>query len=319
MSQPIGKIRCHGCSFEGAIARRQITLRYSLPDGTIVYGYRATGWCSTCECIRDVESPLDVPELRIELAATQPQRGVASFFVRAVDRALGGTEPEDQGERRRLEALIHLAEQRRSPPRCLTCGQTAITLLVFEDTGTCSQFTHSCGGHLYQLPTDPKAPRFSYKPEEIPLDSEGNRLDRKVDHFDDLLAFLVIEWEFKRHYAEAFLNAYRSSISKLHEEGLGRLEKSVDLSDPANRLLRYRTPDPRSFAVVTQAYIAFVNDLQHGSHKDTPVELAIFAVLITGADLLKDLNPSLASRFTSDNPLDFKFVFPVFNDGSSDA
>lgn len=75
----------------------------------------------------------------------------------------------------------------------------------------------------------------------------------KPDHFTPLLEYLVEHWQMKTRYASAFLSAYRADISILHEQGLKRLESSIDFSKPENRLLAYQMPDPRDFALVGQA------------------------------------------------------------------
>jgi hypothetical protein len=178
MSIRSGQIRCHGCCYEGELQRRSVTLHYSLPDGTSAVGFRAFVWCRRCNSLRDAEQPIDAPALRAGIGALNPKRSLGAFFKGAVDRALGGTAEDTQAERQRLTALLMVAELRNSLPRCLTCGGTSINPVSFDEQGNSPAFTHDCGGHLYILPPDPDAPRFFYKPEIIPLDVEGNRLDK---------------------------------------------------------------------------------------------------------------------------------------------
>lgn len=300
MSVPAGKVRCHGCDYEGVVQHRPITLQYALPDGKSVQGYREFGWCSVCDEIRDIEAKLDTTALNAQLQALAPQRGLGGMFKGAVDRALGGGSEARLEDRERLQGLLRVAQTRKSPQRCLNCGSTSVLRLAFDDTGNCQNFQHCCGGHLYRLPTDPDAPRFSYKPEIIPLDVDGNRLDRTVDYREEFLSYLVDDWQFRGEYAQAFLNVYGPDLSRLHEQGLRRLEASFDLSKPEIRLLAAEMPDPRAFALVSQACTGYANDLQKGKHRGTPVEIAIWAILWNRSDLLGTLNPELA-KYIDDN------------------
>lgn len=77
-----------------------------------------------------------------------------------------------------LKELLRVAESRRSPPRCLTCGSSFAVKLSFDDSGVCQNVPHTCGGRLTLRPADPGAPRFAYRPEVVQLDPEGNRLDK---------------------------------------------------------------------------------------------------------------------------------------------
>lgn len=175
MSLQARHIQCHGCDFQGIIQPRPITLRYILPDENIVERHRAFGWCSACSLIRDVEAPLDANEIRKELEIQSLKQVPASRLKSAIDRILGINPHEDQVELQQLEKLLRLAEIRRSPPRCLTCGETTVTHLHFDNEGT-SSFTHSCGSRLFQVSADPDTPRFSYRPEVILLNIEGQRI-----------------------------------------------------------------------------------------------------------------------------------------------
>ena len=159
--------------------RRSITLRYKLHSGEIVDNHRMFGWCASCNGIRDVEARLDPNAIRVEISELSPKRQtLGGLFKKAIDRALGGNPNDDQGELQRLGALLRLAEKRRTPPHCLTCGGTSIAHLKFDDAGTSSTYVHTCGSRLYQVPADPDAPRFSYRPEIVLLDAEGRRIQQ---------------------------------------------------------------------------------------------------------------------------------------------
>lgn len=180
MSVPVGQIRCHGCDFEGVLQHRSVTLRYMLADGSSVDGYREFGWCKRCNGIRDIEQQFAVPQLQSELHSRNSRRPRGLFG--AIYRALGGNSNDDDAEVQHLNGLLRVAKIRKSNPRCLTCGSDGTVPLQFDDSGNCVSLRHSCGGTLYRLPSDPNAPYFSYAPEIIPLDVEGNRLDRTPDH-----------------------------------------------------------------------------------------------------------------------------------------
>lgn len=122
---------------------------------------------------------------------------------------------------------------------------------------------------------------------------------RKPDHFNEFLEYLVDDWQMKARYAAAFLSAYRMDISVMHEDGLKRLDRSIDLSRAENRLLMHTMPNPKDFALVGQAYKACINDIRMGKHVNTDVETAIWAILWTRSDLLESIpRPRESPRFS---------------------
>ena len=123
---------------------------------------------------------------------------------------------------------------------------------------------------------------------------------KKPDHFTSLLEYLVDDWQMKTRYASAFLSAYRSDISALHDSGLKRLEASFDLSKKENILLAYQMPDLRAFAIVGQAYKAYLNDLRRGKYVGTEVEISIWAILSNRSDLVADVDKAFA-KYIEDN------------------
>lgn len=176
MSLPIGCVRCHGCEFEGWLQRRSVTLRYQLSDANFVDSHRVSGWCGHCTGIRDIEAPLNAEAIRAEIERHQPQRvGLGGIVKTAINRILGGPIDENKADLTRLRHLLQIAEMRNSPPRCLTCGEASTTQLHFDASGTSSNYVHTCGSHLYLVPENPDAPRFSFRPEVILLDYEGHR------------------------------------------------------------------------------------------------------------------------------------------------
>ena len=133
--------------------------------------------------------------------------------------------------------------------------------------------------------------------------------DKKPDHFPEFLEYVTEKWQMKPRFAAAFLNAYRTDISLMHEQGLKRLDACVGLSKPENRLVAYQMPDPRDFALVGQAYKAYMNDLRRGKHVDTDVEVAIWAVLCNRSDLLESVDKALAKYVTETQQVKFPTLF----------
>lgn len=168
MSMPNGYVRCHGCDFMGVMQRRPIKLEYILPGGIVVEGYREFAWCTTCEDVTEAEVAFDAALIQAEIDSLKRQR------VGFIGRLFGGGKAEDI-QLQRLQGKLQLAQIRQSGPRCLICGETTVVPLDFDASGT-SSLVHSCGRHLFQVPQDPEAPRFSFRPTVIRLDPEGLQL-----------------------------------------------------------------------------------------------------------------------------------------------
>lgn len=132
---------------------------------------------------------------------------------------------------------------------------------------------------------------------------------KRPDHFTLFLEHLTEQWQMKPRYAAAFLNAYRTDISVMHEQGLQRLDASIDLSRPENRLLAYSMPDPRDFALVGQAYKGYLADLRRGRHVGTDVEVAIWAILSNRSDLLESVDKPLAKYVAENQAVMFPTLF----------
>ena len=134
-------------------------------------------------------------------------------------------------------------------------------------------------------------------------------LGKKPDHFTEFLEYLTEKWQMKPRYAAAFLNAYRTDISVMHEQGLKRLDAAVDLSKPENRLIAFQMPDPRDFALIGQAYKGYLNDLRRGKHVNTDVEVAIWAILCNRSDMLESVDKPLTKYLTENQDTMFPRLF----------
>lgn len=111
------------------------------------------------------------------------------------------------------------------------------------------------------------------------------------DEYLELYEFLTQNWRMKSEYAKAFLTAYKKSIGKIHSEGKQRMALLEKSSDPETRLMRAANLGQECpFALVAQAYQAYMGDLRRGKHVGTPVELAIWAILANRSDLLEPLD-----------------------------
>lgn len=111
------------------------------------------------------------------------------------------------------------------------------------------------------------------------------------DEYSDLYEYLTQNWNMKSEYAKAFLNAYKKSIGKIFSNGKKRMEMLENSSDPEVRLMRMTNYGQEyAFALVGQAYKAYMSDLRKGKHVGTAVELAIWAILSNRSDLLMDLD-----------------------------
>jgi hypothetical protein len=98
------------------ILHREITLRYHLPSGNIVSGYRTCGWCYSCETNRDIERPFDVGEIidKIQQLQQQKPRGLFTYIFGS-----GSKQRESNPEAtKNLQDELYLARKRKSPPHC---------------------------------------------------------------------------------------------------------------------------------------------------------------------------------------------------------
>ena len=114
---------------------------------------------------------------------------------------------------------------------------------------------------------------------------------------NELRDCLTNDWQMKVRFADAFLATYRKSIGKLYVKGRKRLAKLENHPDPAVRVAFYAQggeDSARDYALVGQAYNAYMRDLRKGRHVGTDVEKAIWAILANRSDLLEELDRGLA-------------------------
>lgn len=128
------------------------------------------------------------------------------------------------------------------------------------------------------------------------------------DHFSDLLEHLVEDWCMRTRYASAFLSEYRTPISKIHEHGLKNLDRVRTHGDAEQKLIALST-EPKDYALVGQAYQAYLTDLRRGKHVGTDIELVIWAILAHRIDLLESIDRGLARFIESKQEERFPDLF----------
>ncbi len=135
------------------------------------------------------------------------------------------------------------------------------------------------------------------------------------DEYLELYEYLTQQWQMKPEYAKSFLNAYKKSIGKLFSSGKERMEMLESSSDPEMRLLRYANLGQEyDYALVGQAYQAYMGDLRRGKHVDTPVEKTIWAILANRSDLVEALDRAFARWIDEKQEEKFPGLFEeVFN------
>ena len=96
------------------------------------------------------------------------------------------------------------------------------------------------------------------------------------DAYLELYEYLTEKWKMKPGYAKPFLDAYKRIIGKTFCQGREKIKKLEKSSDPEIRLMMYSNVGQEyEFALVGQAYQAYMGDLRRGRHVGTPVEKVI--------------------------------------------
>jgi hypothetical protein len=109
---------------------------------------------------------------------------------------------------------------------------------------------------------------------------------KKVDHFTELMVHLVERSGMRTRFASAFLSAYRDEVSQRLEDGNKRTQKILITLSRAEQLM-FNPTDVFDFATVGQAYMGYLQDLRHGRHVGTDIELAIWALLLNRIDIVE--------------------------------
>jgi len=127
------------------------------------------------------------------------------------------------------------------------------------------------------------------------------------DEYLELYEYLTQDWEMKPEYAKPFMNTYKKNIGKIFSEGKKRMQMLENSNDPELRLMSIANGDQEhAYALVGQAYAAYMSDLRRGKYVGTPVEMAIWAILVNRSDLVETLDRAF-SRYISNK---YEEIFP---------
>ena len=129
------------------------------------------------------------------------------------------------------------------------------------------------------------------------------------DEYVELLAHLTEHWQMKPSYATTFLLAYKKSIGKMLSEGKRKASQLRSSPSPEAQLFAAAFIDDHDFALVGQAYKAYMADLRRGRHVGTQIERAIWAILAKRSDLLEDLDRGLANYIDENWSKEFPTLF----------
>ena len=127
---------------------------------------------------------------------------------------------------------------------------------------------------------------------------------KKPDHFADLMEHLVERAGMRSRFASAFLSAYKDETSKRFEEGTKKAEQTFAMMSPTQKMM-FNPSDIYDFAIVAQAYTAYMQDLRRGRHVGTDVELAIWALLTNHVDLVQGADKALATWIEQQHEMQF--------------
>lgn len=116
---------------------------------------------------------------------------------------------------------------------------------------------------------------------------------KKPDHFPELMEHLIEHSGMKTRFASVFLSAYRNDISKRLEEGSKSTFETLKTLSRVEQLM-FNPANVFDFAIVGQAYMGYLQDLRHGRHVGTEVELVIWALLVNHIDLVEQTDKALA-------------------------
>lgn len=78
------------------------------------------------------------------------------------------------------------------------------------------------------------------------------------------------------------------------EEGSKRTQEMLSTLSRAQQLM-FNPAEVFDFAIVGQAYMGYLQDLRHGRHVGTDVELAIWALLLNHMDLIEQTDKAVAA------------------------
>lgn len=119
--------------------------------------------------------------------------------------------------------------------------------------------------------------------------------DSYDNEFIELYEHLTQSWEMRPEFAREFLSAYKRDIGKIFSGGRARMSAARDGTDPGlNLIAMANAGEEEDFALVAQAYKAYMSDLRRGKHVGGPVEKVIWAILYNRCDLVSSIDRGFA-------------------------
>ncbi|MCK7545229.1 hypothetical protein MLC59_13760 [Marinobacter bryozoorum] len=124
--------------------------------------------------------------------------------------------------------------------------------------------------------------------------------------------YLVNEWGMKDEYANPFVHTYKKNLGQILNQGRAKVA-SIDPSSPdSGGFLHAMNENELRFSIVNQAYLAYFRDLRSGKYIKTPVEYAIWAILVKENELISAHNPAFANFVISNAEEKVPFLDNVF-------
>lgn len=122
---------------------------------------------------------------------------------------------------------------------------------------------------------------------------------KKPDHCGLLTEYLIEEVKLKPRLAGSFIATYGAGASARLEKGLKGFQGMTQLQQLEARA---RGDDPRLFALIAEAYHAYLIDVRTGRIKGSDNELALWAILWNRTDLLESFDKALAAFIDEKQP-----------------
>lgn len=128
-----------------------------------------------------------------------------------------------------------------------------------------------------------------------------------ADRSNELQQCLDLKWRMKSGYASAFLNEYRSALAKQYDKAYKQARPA--LLNAAGDELQLAYFEIADWALVGQAYRAYMSDLRSGKNVGTNVEKVIWAILLMRIDLIKTLDSAFANYLVQEQERQFPNIF----------
>lgn len=146
---------------------------YLVEDTTRIPAMSTPAWCDGCGTIVSMEELIDPWKTKQSLDHLE-LNGATEFDIEWAGVMSTSLEEFVATRKRNLQLALKLAFSRHSLPRCIECGSTLVTGLVFEDDRLIPEFEHpGCDGIL-RLKSGES--RIAQPATYFLLSTEGNRI-----------------------------------------------------------------------------------------------------------------------------------------------